>query len=77
MYSLVDETEENSKIAIDMVNKITKSSEDFSKKMTAWNNSMISKLETLRNKIAKARQIADGVNNNKIEVNLSLNLLLF
>lgn len=48
-----------------MANKIIKSSNDFSKKMTAWNNSMIDKLETLRNKIIKAHQIAAGVNVNK------------
>lgn len=54
-----------------MVNKIAKSSEDFSKKMATWNNSMISKLDALRNKIAKAHQIADGVNDNNKKYNLN------
>lgn len=58
---LVDETEDNGKKAIDMLGKVVKSSEDFSKKITAWNHSMIGKLESLRNKITKAHQIADGV----------------
>lgn len=44
-----------------MVGKIYKTSEDFSHKVASWNNSMIDKLETLRNKITKAHQIADGV----------------
>lgn len=45
-----------------MVNKIVKTSEDFSKKIAAWNDTMIDNLEALRNKITKAHQIADGVN---------------
>lgn len=45
-----------------MLSKISKISEDFSQKVAAWNNSMIDKLDALRNKITKARQIADGVN---------------
>lgn len=44
-----------------MVSKISKISEDFSKKIAAWNHSMIDKLDGLRDKIIKARQIADGV----------------
>lgn len=44
-----------------MLSKIVKTSEDFSKKVAAWNNSMIDKLEALRTKITKAHQIADGV----------------
>lgn len=44
-----------------MLGKIVKTTEDFSKKVTAWNHSMIDKMEALRNKITKAHQIADGV----------------
>lgn len=57
----VDEVEENGKKAIDMLSKIAKTSDDFSKKVAAWNSSMIDKIEALRNKITKAHQIADGV----------------
>ncbi|VVC37186.1 Hypothetical protein CINCED_3A012310 [Cinara cedri] len=57
----IEESEENGKKAIDMLGKVIKSSEDFSKKVTAWNHSMINKLESLRNKITKAHQIADGI----------------
>jgi len=44
-----------------MLSRIVKTSEDFSKKVAAWNHSMNAKLEALRNKITKAHQIADGV----------------
>jgi len=44
-----------------MLGKIYKTSNDLSKKVAAWNSSMIEKLENLRNKITKAHQIADGV----------------
>lgn len=57
----VDETEENGKKVIDMLDRVVKSSEDFGKKIATWNNSMADELEILRNKITKARQIADGV----------------
>jgi len=44
-----------------MLGKVVKTTEDFSKKVAAWNHSMIDKIEALRNKITKAHQIADGV----------------
>lgn len=44
-----------------MLSRIVKTSEDFSKKVAAWNQSMNAKLDALRNKITKAHQIADGV----------------
>lgn len=61
-FFLVDEAEENGKKAIAMLDKAVKSSEDFNNKFTAWNHSMIDKLESLRDKITAAHQIADGVN---------------
>ncbi|XP_025195973.1 laminin subunit alpha-1 [Melanaphis sacchari] len=57
----IDETEEHGKKAIDMLSRIVKTSEDFSKKVAAWNHSMNVKLDALRNKITKAHQIADGI----------------
>jgi len=61
LYFIVDETEEHGKKVIDMLSRIVKTSEDFTKKVAAWNHSMNAKLDALRNKITKAHQIADGV----------------
>jgi len=44
-----------------MVDKVFKTSEEFSKKIVSWNDSIVNKMEALRNKITKAHQIADGV----------------
>lgn len=58
---LVDETEENGKKAIDMVDKVLEKTKEIGKKISSWNNTMIEKMRSLRDKITKARQIADGV----------------